>query len=158
MVTVRTSAGAEFAADHAVVTVPVGVLQSADLTIEPALPERHAAALSRLRMNAFEKVFLRFSHRFWDEGVYAIRQQGPEGAWWHSWYDLTPLHDSPTLLTFAAGPAAVATRAREQPMREAVRVDYRSRFGQQRERRIEAETRAQRLGFEHLDLEPVRLP
>lgn len=109
-VTVRTSAGAEFAADHAVVTVPVGVLQSADFAIEPALPERHAAALSRLRMNAFEKVFLRFSHRFWDEGVYAIRQQGPEGAWWHSWYDLTALHDSPTLLTFAAGPAAVATR------------------------------------------------
>ena len=30
--------------------------------------------------------------------------------WWHSWYDLTALHDSPTLLTFAAGPAAVATR------------------------------------------------
>lgn len=61
-------------------------------------------------MNAFEKVYLRFDEAFWDEGVYAIRQQGPESVWWHSWYDLTPLHDSPTLLTFAAGPAAVATR------------------------------------------------
>jgi hypothetical protein len=44
-VTLRTSTGAEFTADSAVVTVPVGVLQSADFAIEPALPERHAAAL-----------------------------------------------------------------------------------------------------------------
>ncbi|WP_347417148.1 FAD-dependent oxidoreductase [Microbacterium sp.] len=75
------------------------------------MPNPVAAALARLRMNAFEKVFLRFSERFWDAGVYAIRQQGPAGRWWHSWYDLTALHDEPTLLTFAAGPAAVATRS-----------------------------------------------
>lgn len=99
-----------FAADSAIVTVPVGVLQSGDLEIEPPLPEPVAGALGRLRMNAFEKVFLRFPTKFWDDGVYAIRQQGDEGRWWHSWYDLTALHGTPTLLTFAAGPAAVETR------------------------------------------------
>ncbi|MGB4777721.1 flavin monoamine oxidase family protein [Microbacterium sp.] len=109
-VTARTTDGAVFSAVSAVVTVPVGVLQAPDFEITPPLPPRHAEALSRLRMNAFEKVFLRFERRFWDEGVYAIRQQGPEGAWWHSWYDLTALHGGPTLLTFAAGPAAVAVR------------------------------------------------
>ena len=108
-VTVATGRGG-FTADAAVVTVPVGVLQSDGFTIEPALPEPIAGALRRLRMNAFEKVFLRFPTKFWDDDVYAIRQQGPEGVWWHSWYDLTPLHGVPTLLTFAAGPAAVATR------------------------------------------------
>ena len=108
-VTVTTDHGA-LSADTAIVTVPVGVLQSDDFTIEPSLPEPVAGALSRLRMNAFEKVFLRFPTKFWDDGVYAIRQQGPESAWWHSWYDLTPLHGVPTLLTFAAGPAAAATR------------------------------------------------
>jgi monoamine oxidase len=92
------------------VTVPVGVLQSEEFVIEPPLPEPVAGALGRLRMNAFEKVFLRFPTKFWDDGVYAIRQQGDEGRWWHSWYDLTALHGAPTLLTFAAGPAAVATR------------------------------------------------
>ncbi len=71
------------------VTVPIGVLKSADFVIEPALPEPVAGAVQRLEMNAFEKVFLRFPRRFWDEGVYAIRQQGAHGAWWHSWYDLT---------------------------------------------------------------------
>lgn len=107
-VVVTTDRGT-FRARDAVVTVPVGVLQSADLVIEPALPEPVDGALGRLRMNAFEKVFLRFSTKFWDEDVYAIRQQGLEGRWWHSWYDLTALHGEPTLLTFAAGPAGIET-------------------------------------------------
>lgn len=97
-------------ADAAVVTVAVGVLRSEDFVIEPPLPEPVAGALSRLTMNAFEKVFLRFPTKFWDDGVYAIRQQGPESRWWHSWYDLTALHGTPTLLTFAAGPAAIEMR------------------------------------------------
>ena len=99
-----------FVGDDVIVTVPVGVLQSEGFEIEPPLPEPVAGALARLTMNAFEKVFLRFPTKFWDDDVYVIRQQGPEGRWWHSWYDLTALHDAPTLLTFAAGPAAEATR------------------------------------------------
>lgn len=99
-----------FGADQVIVTVPVGVLRAGDLVFDPPLPEPNAGALARLQMNAFEKVFLRFEERFWDAGVYAIRQQGSEGVWWHSWYDLTALHGTPTLLTFAAGPAAVETR------------------------------------------------
>lgn len=104
-----TTAHGAFSAGHAIVTVPVGVLQSSDLVFSPALPQAHAAALSRLAMNRFEKVFLRFPERFWEPDVYAIRQQGPEGRWWHSWYDLTRLDGEPTLLTFAAGPAAEET-------------------------------------------------
>jgi monoamine oxidase len=107
-VTVVASGGI-FEAAHAIVTVPVGVLKSADFVIAPAVPEPVAGALSRLTMNAFEKVFLRFPTRFWDDDVYALRQQGEEGRWWHSWYDLTALDGEPTLLTFAAGPAAFAT-------------------------------------------------
>ncbi len=107
---VVTTADADFSADRVVVTVPVGVLKSDDFAIEPPLPAAHAAALGGLEMNAFEKVFLRFPTRFWDEDVYAIRQQGVAGEWWHSWYDLTDLHGVPTLLTFAAGPCAKAIR------------------------------------------------
>ena len=105
-----TSGERVFVADAAVVTLPVGVLHSGAVTITPPLPEVNREALSRLRMNAFEKVFLRFPTKFWDEDVYAIRQQGSAGDWWHSWYDLTSLHGEPTLLTFAAGRAAQATR------------------------------------------------
>ncbi|MFT4125600.1 MAG: FAD-dependent oxidoreductase [Gordonia sp. (in: high G+C Gram-positive bacteria)] len=99
-----------FEAAAAVVTVPVGPLRSGAIDIEPPLPEPIACALGRLEMNAFEKVFLRFSTRFWDADVYAIRQQGDAGRWWHSFYDLTGLHGEPTLLTFAAGPCADAIR------------------------------------------------
>ncbi|MGW5520883.1 flavin monoamine oxidase family protein [Gordonia sp. NPDC003950] len=94
----------------AVVTVPVGVLRSGTIVIEPPLPEPVAGALGRLEMNAFEKIFLRFPEKFWDDDVYAIRRQGPAGAWWHSWYDLTALHGTPTLLTFAAADCARAIR------------------------------------------------
>ncbi|MFF0909348.1 flavin monoamine oxidase family protein [Microbacterium enclense] len=107
---VVSTADASFAAARAIVTVPVGVLQAGDLVLEPPLPPRQARALALFRMNAFEKVVLRFPQRFWEDGVYGIRQLGPEGEWWHSWYDLGRLHDEPALLTFAAGPAAIATR------------------------------------------------
>lgn len=109
-VVVTTVDGAEFAAATAVLTVPVGVLRSDELRIEPPLPAENADALAGLTMNAFEKVFLRFDRKFWDDGVYAVRRQGPAGAWWHSWYDLTALHGTPTLLTFAAGSCARAIR------------------------------------------------
>lgn len=107
---VVTTTQGEFSADRAVVTVPVGVLKSDAFSIEPELPEAVAHALSGLTMNAFEKVFLRFTEPFWTENVYAIRRQGDAAAWWHSWYDLTALHDEPTLLTFAAGAAAKEMR------------------------------------------------
>lgn len=111
-VVVTTDRGV-FTADNAVVTVPVGVLQSDGFAIEPALPEPVASALNRLTMNAFEKIILRFPVKFWDDDVYAVRQQGPESRWWHSWYDLTALHGEPTLLTFAAGEAAKEIRGWE---------------------------------------------
>lgn len=97
-------------AGAAVVTVPVGVLRAGELRMDPPLPAAHQAALGRLTMNAFEKIFLTFPHRFWEDDVYAIRQQGPEGVWWHSWYDVSKVSGEPTLLTFAAGPAGRAIR------------------------------------------------
>lgn len=102
---VETDRG-EIAAAHAVVTVPIGVLRAGELAFDPPLPDPVAGAISRLEMNAFEKVFLRFPERFWEDGLYAFRRQGPAARWWHSWYDLTRLGGEPTLLTFAAGECA----------------------------------------------------
>lgn len=99
-----------FDAASTVFTVPVGVLQSGTVSFDPPLPDTVANALAGLRMNAFEKIVLRFPERFWGDRFYAIRQQGESGVWWHSWYDLTSMHGHPTLLTFAAGPAAEHTR------------------------------------------------
>ncbi len=99
-----------FRADHVIVTVPVGVLHAGEINFVPELPADTVDALNAFGMNDFEKVILRYDHKFWDDDVYAIRRQGPAGDWWHSWYDLTNLHGSFALLTFAAGPCAIATR------------------------------------------------
>lgn len=109
-VTVTTDHG-DFHGASAVVTLPIGVLESGDVAITPPLPDSHQRVLGVLASNAFEKVVLRFPEKFWDAEVYGIRQFGDEGEWWHSWYDLGRIHDEAALLTFAAGPAAVATRS-----------------------------------------------
>lgn len=98
-------------AAQAVVTVPVGVIQEGALRFEPPLPAPVTGALEGVRMNAFEKVFLTFPTRFWDDRVVVLRRQGPAATWWHSWYDVSAAHGAPTLLTFAAGPCALAVRS-----------------------------------------------
>ncbi|MBC9944385.1 FAD-dependent oxidoreductase [Leucobacter sp. cx-328] len=119
-----------FTADRVIITVPVGVLQSTEFVIDPPLPETNARALAGLRMNAFEKVFIRFSEKFWDDDVYAIRRQGAESHWWHSWYDLTAVADEPTLLTFAAGPCAQETRGwSDDRIVDAVLAELRALYG-----------------------------
>lgn len=127
----RTSRG-DLSGDTTVITVPVGVLQAGTMEIVPPLPPVNAEALGRLHMNAFEKIFLRFPTRFWEGGVYAVRQQGPEARWWHSWYDLTALHEEPLLLTFAAGPAATATRDwSDEQVQASIMTQLRRLYGEQ---------------------------
>ncbi|MGQ4828018.1 FAD-dependent oxidoreductase, partial [Enterococcus faecalis] len=70
-VTVTTDRGT-FSGASAVVTLPIGVLKSGDVTITPPLPDTHQRVLGVLAANAFEKVVLRFPERFWDAGVYGI--------------------------------------------------------------------------------------
>ena len=103
-VVVTTSAGETFAAASAVVTVPLGVLKAGTIAFEPPLPESVAGPVERLGMGVFNKIFLQFPERFWEDGVYAIRQLGAAGERWHSWYDVSAVSGTPMLLTFAAGP------------------------------------------------------
>lgn len=120
-----------FSADRVVVTVPIGILKSAKFVFAPALPAPLTDAIDGFEMNNFEKVFLRFANKFWDHEVYAIRQQGDAGKWWHSWYDLTDLHGVPTLLTFAAGPSAIETRQwSEEKIAQSVLESLRGIYGE----------------------------
>ena len=102
-VVVRTEDG-EFIADRVVVTVPLGVLKAGSIIFEPALPDSVAGPIDRLGMGVFNKIFLQFPERFWNEDSYVIRALGEAGEHWHSWYDVSAVSGIPTLLTFAAGP------------------------------------------------------
>jgi monoamine oxidase len=102
-VRVETGHG-DFTAAQVVVTVPLGVLKAGAIAFEPPLPAEVADPIARLGMGVFNKVFLQFPERFWEDGVYAIRALGEPGEHWHSWYDVSAISGRPTLLTFAAGP------------------------------------------------------
>lgn len=65
---VEVFAGAtSFKADAAVVTLPLGVLQSGDVTFAPDLPDTKTKAMTGLGMGLLNKVFLKFPEPFWDE-------------------------------------------------------------------------------------------
>lgn len=87
----------------AVVTVPLGVLKAGKIRFEPGLPASVAGPITRLGMGTFNKVFLQFPTRFWQDHIYAIRQLGGESIPWHSWYDVSAVSGQPMLLTFAGG-------------------------------------------------------
>lgn len=61
-----------YQAQHAVVTLPLGVLQSGQVAFHPELPERKKQAISRLDAGNLNKVYLRFPHVFWDQSQSAI--------------------------------------------------------------------------------------
>lgn len=102
-VTVSTAQG-DFTADRVIVTVPLGVLKAGRITFEPALPAEVTGPIERLGMGVFNKIFLQFPERFWNEDSYVVRALGEAGEHWHSWYDVSAVSGIPTLLTFAAGP------------------------------------------------------
>ena len=93
-----------FDAHDVVVTVPLGVLKSGRIAFDPPLPEEIDGPIERLGMGVFNKVFVQFPERFWDDDSYVIRALGEAGEHWHSWYDVSAVSGLPTLLTFAAGP------------------------------------------------------
>ncbi|UNB54445.1 NAD(P)/FAD-dependent oxidoreductase [Mycolicibacterium sp. YH-1] len=93
-----------FEARNVVITVPLGVLKAGAIEFVPELPDEVAGPIERIGMGVFVKVFLQFPQRFWQDDIYAIRQQGPAGDTWNSWYDVSASCGQSMLLTFSGGP------------------------------------------------------
>ncbi|GAA3341555.1 FAD-dependent oxidoreductase [Curtobacterium pusillum] len=104
-VVVGLADGTTIAAGHAVVTVPLGVLQAGDVVFEPPLPPEVRRAMGRLGMGTYDKVFLRFPSCFWGDD-WVIRQQGSAGVDWHSWYDMSRVTGEPVLAALLGGHGA----------------------------------------------------
>ncbi|KAL9266199.1 putative polyamine oxidase 4 [Drosera capensis] len=66
-VKVAVNGGAEFIADTAIITVPVGVLKANRIEFEPRLPDWKITAISDLGVGNENKVALRFSSVFWPD-------------------------------------------------------------------------------------------
>lgn len=101
-VTVATTKGT-FRADHVLVTLPLGVLQSGAVTFGPGLPAAKRTAISRLGMGLLNKCYLRFPEKFWPDTdwlnyVPALDKHGQ----WAQWINVTRVNGQPVLLGFNA--------------------------------------------------------
>lgn len=103
-VTVTTNQGLH-RADHVVVTLPLGVLQSGDITFTPALPPRKQHAIATLRMGVLNKCYLRFPTTFWPAEYDWLEYIPAQRGLWSEWVSFARLTGAPILLGFNAAAA-----------------------------------------------------
>ena len=100
---VRVHAGGQtLRADHAVVSVPLGVLKAGAIEFAPALPPAKRRALDGLAMGVLNKCFLRFPQAFWPTGVDWIERVPERRGEWTEWVSFLRAAGTPVLLGFNA--------------------------------------------------------
>ncbi len=105
-VRLKTADGRIFEADRAVITLPIGVLQSGAVVFTPSLPESKRAALSRLQMGLLNKIAMRFPRSFWDETLHRFAYLGEATDEAFEFFNLHLLHEQPILVALARGAQA----------------------------------------------------
>jgi len=106
-VVVTSDDGQELRADHAIVTLPVGVLHAGSVTFSPPLDETKTQALDALQSGLLDKLWLEFDEVFWDEDADVINWIDPEHPGnWAFWVNGVKFFGKPVLLGFSAGRVA----------------------------------------------------
>lgn len=134
-VTIDARDGRTFAADRAVITLPLPVLRNR-LEFDPPLPEKQRA-LRSLHMGAVIKLVLIFDAPFWwtaersDMG-WLQPADGSVQVWWTTYPALTPV-----LVAWTAGPAALklSQRSAEDLLGDALK-SLRAAYGRRVERHL----------------------
>lgn len=80
-VRVHTSSGV-FEADQAIITLPLGVLQSGRVRFVPELPADKQTAIAGLRMGPVIKLIYRFEEAVLPLGILALYSAGNPPMWW----------------------------------------------------------------------------
>lgn len=85
-VSAQTDKG-NFAADAAIITLPLGVLKSGNISFSPPLPKNKQRAIDRLNVGVLNKVALKFPKVFWQQNYdllgYASAQAKVNSAGWN---------------------------------------------------------------------------
>jgi monoamine oxidase len=105
-VAVTLRSGDVLEADHALVTVPLGVLKHGDIVFGQPLSERRQKAIARIGMGLLNKCWLRFDRVAWPADVDWIEWVGPRPGYWSQWVSLARVAGAPVLLAFHAADAA----------------------------------------------------
>ena len=103
-----------FEADAVVVTVPLGVLKANAIRFEPALPAPKQAAITRLGMGAYNKLWLCFDRVFWPDNIDILcRETGVSGRW-NAWYAMNKVGKGAVLCALFGGSTADAIEREEE--------------------------------------------
>jgi monoamine oxidase len=94
-----------FRARHAIITLPLALLQADAVAFDPPLPAAKRFAINALTMAPAMKLLLRFEERFWDAEMTFLSGCDPVPVWW------TIRHDAPLLTGFITGPRAARLAA-----------------------------------------------
>jgi monoamine oxidase len=92
---------AEFSADYAVITLPLGVLKQKRIQFVPDLPSEKHQAIEQIGMGVLNKTVLRFPRVFWPE-VTLFNFVSETTGHWAEWFNLAPALGQPILIGFNA--------------------------------------------------------
>ncbi len=104
---VVTTTGGSYNADHVIITIPVGVLKTGDITYTPALPASKTGAISRIGMGVLNKPFLEFSQQWWPN-VPVLAVHSPVRGAFSTFINLQPITGKPILMGWTTGDPAIA--------------------------------------------------
>ncbi len=100
-VSIQTNRG-ELQADHAIITLPLGVLKTGQVAFSPPLPARKQTAINTLGMGTLNKCYLRFPTAFWPDDQDWLEYIPTEPGAWTEWVSLQRVAGWPVLLGFNA--------------------------------------------------------
>jgi monoamine oxidase len=130
---VRLTDGSRIAAHRVICTLPLGVLQSGQVTFAEPIVHDRRAAIGGLRMGFLNKCWLRFDRTYWPDDVDWISWLGPRPGFWGEWVSLARTLEAPVLLGFNAAQAAeelerLDDRATIAAAHDALRAMFGTRF------------------------------
>jgi monoamine oxidase len=101
--------GRRFEGRTAIVTLPVGVLQSGAVAFRPDLPERKRAAIDGLRSGAIVKVIAEFRRPFWEARTGVVPSfRAPDSPFFAFRVSFWDRPGPPTLMAFLGAASALA--------------------------------------------------
>lgn len=98
--------GRRLLADHVVLSLPLGVLQSGRLQFAAPLARSRQRAIGTLRMGLLNKCCLRFDRVAWPDDADWLQWLGPRDGLWGEWVNLHKCAGLPVLMGFNAGAEA----------------------------------------------------
>ncbi len=93
-----------FTCDCLIITVPLGVLKSGNITFEPPLPAEKWEVIQRIGFGKYEKLVMRFDKFYWPKAQERFNYMSMgEPSLFHAWLNIGHYTDEPIIASYHAG-------------------------------------------------------